>query len=410
MKNNFTHFYPTLEKDIKIIWADCVFVFDTNVLLDLYRYTSKTRKELYDIFDRIKHRIWIPHQVALEFLKNRPDVIITQENMFEKANKILNDIIENADKDINKNLNFRHHPAIDKNLLFNKVKKGIGLIIKDLKSKQKKHKNLMEKDDILDKVSQIFYNKVGQAYSEEKLEEIYKIGVKRYKDKIPPGYRDSIGDNKKEGNDIYGDLLIWFQIIDYAKNVKKNIIFISNDYKEDWWWIKKGKTIGCRPELKGELMKKAGVTFHMYSSDRFLNYARINLDLKIDSKSIDEVKDIRIKQKEAEDRNRFDSDTRITENLIFNNMIDKLKFSNKEKLFSSDELINEINKFKHKLIYDDVINEGISSKDLMELAKKIKEEQKSIKDTLSNLKISNRIKNDKSETEDKDDDNTIDEN
>lgn len=59
----------------KQLWNGCVFVFDTNVLLNLYRYTANTRDTLLTALDDLKDRVWIPYQVAYEYAKNRFDVI-----------------------------------------------------------------------------------------------------------------------------------------------------------------------------------------------------------------------------------------------------------------------------------------------------------------------------------------------
>jgi hypothetical protein len=58
---------------------------------------------------------------------------------------------------------------------------------------------------------------------------------------IPPGYRDK--NPKKEGFKKYGDGVLWFQVIDYAKSQKKTIILITDDQKDDWWRIEKGETL-----------------------------------------------------------------------------------------------------------------------------------------------------------------------
>ena len=36
------------------LWENCFFVFDTNVLLNLYRYTSNTRDTLINAFEDLK--------------------------------------------------------------------------------------------------------------------------------------------------------------------------------------------------------------------------------------------------------------------------------------------------------------------------------------------------------------------
>src|SRR5258708_6754574 len=59
------------------LWKDCLFVFDTSALLDMYFYPESTRKEIYrDILEKIKDRLWMPNHVQFEFLKNRKGVVL----------------------------------------------------------------------------------------------------------------------------------------------------------------------------------------------------------------------------------------------------------------------------------------------------------------------------------------------
>lgn len=57
-------------------------------------------------------------------------------------------------------------------------------------------------------------------------------GEKRYKNKIPPGFKDA---KNKTGVRIYSDLIIWKETLRFAKKYKKNIIFVTDDAKVDWW-------------------------------------------------------------------------------------------------------------------------------------------------------------------------------
>lgn len=300
MKNKFIQYFPPSENEIQEMWKNCTFVFDANVLLDMYRYSEKTRNEFMDLLEKIKESIWLPNQVALEFLRNRPEVIFAQQNMSLKTINLLEDNIKTIEGEIERKLNFRYHPAIDKKDLSEKIKKYFESLIKGFKTKRETHRDLMKNDDIIERLTNIFENSVGDEYDQKRLEDVFKEGAQRYKNQIPPGYSDSVGNNKKEGNAIYGDLIIWYQIIDYTKTNKKDIIFVSNDNKKDWWWISNNKTLGCRPELKEELLKKSRMKFHMYNSDRFLFLAKANRLFEIDDKSINEVKEIRKNQNEAE--------------------------------------------------------------------------------------------------------------
>lgn len=151
---------------------------------------------------------------------------------------------------------------------------------------KKNHPKWIEKDEVLDTINSIFENNIGSNYSEEELSRIKKEGKDRYEKKIPPGYKD----DKKSEEKKYGDLILWYQIIDKAKETKKPIILISGDVKEDWWLEKNGKRIMPLPQLKKEIFEKAGVDFHIYTSDRFLEYYD---NESINKNTINEVRKIR---------------------------------------------------------------------------------------------------------------------
>jgi hypothetical protein len=68
-------------------------------------------------------------------------------------------------------------------------------------------------------------------------EEIYNWcdeGEKRYKDTIPPGFKDA---KSKDGVRKYSDLILWKEILKYAKTQKKDIVFVTDDVKADWWHV-----------------------------------------------------------------------------------------------------------------------------------------------------------------------------
>lgn len=64
MKNVVREFIEPTSEEKQELWQKAVFVFDTNVLLNLYRYSAKTRDSLLAAFESFKDRVWIPYQVA----------------------------------------------------------------------------------------------------------------------------------------------------------------------------------------------------------------------------------------------------------------------------------------------------------------------------------------------------------
>lgn len=292
MKELFSGYYRPSKEEFDTLWRDCIFVFDTNVLLNLYRYSPKTSEELISILTKLSDRLWLPHQVALEYQENRLDEIAQQEQVYDK-------VISTLDRthDELAALLRRGHLSIDTDALFARIKKTFGEVKDELSERRKKHPELFEKDHIRESIASIFGENVGAAYEKTELDKIAKSGEERYAKEVPPGYKDGSKKGRKRYGamvieDKYGDLLLWFQILDKAKSEKKPVIFVTDDVKEDWWWMSKGRTMGPRPELVLEMQHVAEVMFYMYTPDRFLEYARDALGVIVEQASVDEVREV----------------------------------------------------------------------------------------------------------------------
>jgi hypothetical protein len=72
--------------------------------------------------------------------------------------------------------------------------------------------------------------------------------------------------------------------------------------KEDWWWLSKGRNLGCRPELRDELYAATGASFHIYTSERFLRYAPERIKIQVKEESIDEVRTLEKKNRDASEK------------------------------------------------------------------------------------------------------------
>ncbi|MBD3638343.1 MAG: DUF4935 domain-containing protein [Crocinitomicaceae bacterium] len=71
MKATYSEFQKKSSEELKAIWENALICFDTNVLLNLYRYSKDTRDEILELMEKLKDKIYLPHQVGLEFNKNR---------------------------------------------------------------------------------------------------------------------------------------------------------------------------------------------------------------------------------------------------------------------------------------------------------------------------------------------------
>jgi len=53
MRNLFPGFYDRTAEELSMLWQEATFVFDTNMLLNLYRYQEETRKRFFEILDQL---------------------------------------------------------------------------------------------------------------------------------------------------------------------------------------------------------------------------------------------------------------------------------------------------------------------------------------------------------------------
>lgn len=298
MKNLFKEYHQFTEEELKQLWQDCLFIFDTNALLNLYRYKKDIVEKYFSTLNKLKkkNQIWIPYQVWYEFFENRISVISENESLYDKVEDLIEKIKDEASckyQEIQEQ--YKHHPYL--NLSDIKIKDildgALERVKKEIKETKKRHPKLFKTDDILNKVIELFTDNTWKNFDIEKLNDIMKEWESRYEKNIPPGFKDK---NKKENK--YGDLILWYQIIEKAQNIKKPIILISDDVKEDWWLKKNGERLCPLPQLKKEMYDKAGVDFHIYTIEKFLEHA----NPKIDKDVISEVRRIR----EIQERERFE--------------------------------------------------------------------------------------------------------
>ncbi len=280
MKSTFKEYHQYTEQEFKALCKNCLFVFDTNTLLNMYRYSRETVDIYFKVLTKLKEKrqLWIPYQVGYEFHEERINVISEYEGSYDAILSIL----KRAESDIQ--TKYKHHPFLD---LKGITGKGLSSAEAAIKEAKGKHPKWLENDEVLEKMNELFEGNVGGNYDETKLCEIRKEGTERYDKKIPPGFKD----DKKDDNKKFGDLILWYQIIDKANESKKPIVFISGDVKEDWWLEKNGKRIMPLPQLRKEMYEKANVDFHIYTPDQFLKWNETD-ENKIDDRTIKEVRRI----------------------------------------------------------------------------------------------------------------------
>ncbi|PSB71923.1 hypothetical protein C6345_18445 [Bacillus sp. LNXM12-2] len=242
---------------------EAIIVIDTNVLLAAYQWREITVNEVLQVLEGIKKegRLRIPLQVIKEFSENRPKQIKQRMNdidlIISKHQADTKPIMERLPMLQTKDNSTLAVETLRKNYneALKKYKDELGALRDQLK-------RLFIKDPFLNKVIKISEESV--ISSDKKIADLLQEANQRYKDKIPPGYKDST----KESNSA-GDFLIWSAILE----IDNDVVFVSGDIKEDWVYSEKnGRSIVARRELTQEFFKKNGKRFAHITPRELVDY------------------------------------------------------------------------------------------------------------------------------------------
>lgn len=257
------------------LWQQGLFSFDASVLLNIYGYSKKTRDELVDFIEKKATRVRLPYQFGLEYARNRSSVIVKQVHNYLKVEDALRKIKES---DITPK---RDHPFLSK-----KSYRAYQAIISELEDSRRAMEKLVGNDPYAEKMFGVFEDRVGKRPTNEELLELEAQAKARYDQKIPPGFADL---KEKDPPEAYGDCIAWHQLMEIAKAEQKDFILVTDDFKEDWWLIERGRTIGPRPELLEEFARVTQQKLYVYNSENFLLAAKEFTSADIRDDVIEEV-------------------------------------------------------------------------------------------------------------------------
>ena len=294
MRQRFSGYYDLSSEQYQGLWREAIIVIDTNVLLDMYRLSPEARDALFATLNSVKERLWIPYQVAKEYHRDYNDVIKGQAKKCEEVSAHLEQMLSKLMEDCSAN---RSYPYLNDKQQ-RKLKKVIVEITSDIEKEKKEIEQLLKENPRKNQIADLLDGKLGEELAEHELLKIFADGKQRYEAHIPPGYKDI---KSKQGNDIYGDLIIWEEMIAYAKTNHKDVLFITSDTKEDWFrHINENQIQGPREELRMEFTKRTQQIFYAYTTSSFLRYAAKYIgSSKIPVKVLDEVASIMSTKNEA---------------------------------------------------------------------------------------------------------------
>ena len=293
MKNSFPGYVDDY-LEANVLTSNKVLVaFDTNILLILYRYEATVVKEVLSQFNSLKNndyfKLWLPHQVALEFNSNRKVTI-------QNSSKIHSQVVTKF-KSFKKDIDGLAKIG-GQNSEIQPLREELGAKFDEINNIITAHlppkKSDFKTDNVIKEVYKLFDGIVGDPYSKIEMESIEEDGRYRYKYGIPPGFEDEQKEqvNSYSGIKIpskYGDLILWKQLIDQAIRDELTVILVTGDAKPDW--VSKGFS-RVRPELITEFRLKTGQDFYALKLEDFQRYFKSKLTLKLSKQTTTQIKEL----------------------------------------------------------------------------------------------------------------------
>ncbi|ACU77362.1 conserved hypothetical protein [Catenulispora acidiphila DSM 44928] len=296
--DGFEGYRTPTDADYQAVLASGLVVPDANVLLNLYRYTEEAREDLLSVLTKLGDRLWVPHQVLVEFWRNRESALSDPET---SAANTAGELAKLRVQALGAIRNWGHRvalPAEELSKLCDDLSESFDVAegaIKGLASAGSRGRWNTNDDPVILKLTTLLDGRVGVALNGEEYERAVKEGLQRVKDRRPPGYMDKA----KDGDNAAGDYLVWEQVLIEAGRQGSDVLFVTGDVKEDWWRRDRGQTRGPRLELVQELLVRGGGHLYMMQPSRLLEIAGLSLDVEVREGSIEDVE--RVNRLHAED-------------------------------------------------------------------------------------------------------------
>ncbi|MGW4792646.1 PIN-like domain-containing protein [Nonomuraea sp. NPDC004297] len=309
----------------RAFFTDALIVLDTNVLLDLYRYTPDARMQVLDALKLVASRLWLPYQVGLEFVSGRRGVIADRTDKLRKAKNGIDQPLHEAWKDVQQAV--RGVKALLGTFAADEVSQAeLDNLINETSFKQLlgpwrealcKHIDKLKasqdislddvsegSDPILPKVTALYGDKIGPAPDPEELRAHVEHAVGyRFPNKIPPGYQDT---DKQTSLQAAGDYLLWEETIKHVRKAAalERVLLVSADVKDDWYEPARPGSDKRRPwpALMNEFRRRTNADLLIVETKAFFEGVSEFLDAEITAKTVEEISRAAESREEIDDR------------------------------------------------------------------------------------------------------------
>ncbi|MCX4667975.1 PIN-like domain-containing protein [Streptomyces sp. NBC_01381] len=291
-----------LPGDYERVFQTGMVVLDTNVLLNLYRSNERTRLDTLAVLNKLRDRIWVPHQVLTEFWRNRESKSVRHHHStkakevsvaLDRVRRSVGDAVDRWVKDV------RLKPDED---VTQRIQEGLKVLgetmdgLRQIVDGQAQRDALSgtsatHTDPVLSALEPLLKGRIGEPLPQADYDKAVQDAQKRADDEVPPGYEDF---RTKPPEQAAGDYLLWLQVLQEAERRACDVLLVTGDVKKDWWTPRDGDILARpRPELVNEMRDIAGTRLYMLTPGELLTTAEGLLEgLQVDEDSVNDLEQL----------------------------------------------------------------------------------------------------------------------
>jgi hypothetical protein len=263
---------------------EAVVAVDANVLLDLYRFSPQTSSDLIKTFTSLGDRLVVPHQALREFWRHRQraqgsprGATKAATDALGKSARSMNDCLTTWAKAVGVNTGELAGLTGQVNDLVEALQQKLQQVLAHADADR-------TGDPILDQLEELVRGRVTAPLADEEHAECVAEANRRIDAEIPPGYKDAGKQEDDSADGGAGDYLVWYQATRYAQEQGRDLLLVTRDEKEDWWWRQGAEFIGPRPELALEYGGLTGRRLFLMRPTDLLARASV-LEVDVDQES-----------------------------------------------------------------------------------------------------------------------------
>lgn len=280
----FIGFKIASSEELDTALREAVVAIDANVLLDLYRFRPQTSQDLIKTLKSLGDRLVVPHQALREFWRRRQ----RSQDSPRGATKTATDALGKSGRSIRDALAaWAKAVGVDNDEL-SELTAGVDGFLKNLTDELQRvlvdTDAERSADPILIQLEEILQGRITLPLDQQEWADCIAEAGRRIEAEEPPGYMDVEKQDSELSEGGAGDYLVWYQATRYAREQERDLLIVTRDQKEDWWWRQQSDFLGPRPELTLEYHELTGRRLFLLRPADLLTRASV-LEVEVDQES-----------------------------------------------------------------------------------------------------------------------------